>query len=389
MLRREFLSKAAGFSLLATLPACSSLGRQEADKLAYVSAAKIHTAQAGTAYAVVGLNANQQIRWQTLLPERAHAASISPDTSKIIVTGRRPSTQAWLLNADTGNIITIIQAAPNRHFFGHTVFDASGDHLYSTENNTSNFAGVVSVRAVANPAVVIKEFSSYGVGPHELHFMPNGSMENVLVVANGGIKTAAGSREKLNLASMQPNLAYINVRTGKLLQKVQPPHHQISIRHIDVSDNGVVAVAAQYQGEKSDNVPLLFTHRLGKPALQTMSMPNDDWLFFNQYIGSIAISPDGKHLCATSPRGNCAVLVDVAKNRCIQKIALNDCCGVAVCHDISTVKNQNKETAISLFLVSDGVGQTSQIKTSNNHANITNHQAYAHIHWDNHLLGVT
>lgn len=383
MQRRQFLQCLSGLTLLSQMPACSRITNTP-NPLKFVSAGKLvanTTEQQQDQFIVVGLDANGDSIWQTNIPERAHASNISPNGEWIVVTGRRPSKQAWLLNSRTGNILHTIHAQPNRHFFGHTVFDATGTYLYSTENDVTNFAGKISKRAVKNPNNVISEFESYGVGCHELHFLPD---NKTLVVANGGIRTAENSRKKLNLDSMQPNLAYIDAQTGQCLQKVSPPHHQLSIRHIDVAQTGTVAIGMQYQGEKSANIPLLFTHKLGQPGLQAMSIDKDDWHIFNQYIGSVTIQPDGRQFMATSPRGNCAVLVNIEKNKIEKKLALRDCCGLALNPDINNQSNNSK------FMVSDGIGQISPITIEKSNAHVDSKKVRIHssIKFDNHMTNI-
>ena len=86
-------------------------------------------------------------------------------------------------------------------------------------------------------------------------------MDNdVICVANGGIETHPDyGREKLNLATMQPNIAFIDRLTGDLLSVRELPAklHQVSLRHLAPDATGRVWVGAQYEGPAADNVPLL------------------------------------------------------------------------------------------------------------------------------------
>ena len=68
-------------------------------------------------------------------------------------------------------------------------------------------------------------------------------------------------RRKLNLPSMAPNLAYIDARSGRLLERVVPPHHQLSLRHLALTPDDTVIVGAQYQGAETDDHPLVFAHK--------------------------------------------------------------------------------------------------------------------------------
>lgn len=394
MQRRDFLTSLAGLGVCSLLPlACS---RQEASnaKLDVNDAKKaqpliISAAKDAKGYAVYAMNAQQKLLWRFALPERAHDASISPDGSMVMVTGRRPSKQAWLLNSATGQLIQPIKTASQRHFFGHTVFDDSGRYAYSTENNTRNFDGLVVVRDLYHQAQVVAEYPSGGVGPHQLLLMPNLSdyesanaknsilpKQKMLVIANGGIKTAENSRKKLNLADMQPNLAYMDVGSGNIKQLIQPAHHQMSIRHIAINQlTGQVGIGVQFQGNKTQNIPLLLTHQFGDTTFKTVRIPAQDWSVFNQYIGSVAINSH-QYLCATSPRGNCAIFADLTKpKQTAQLIRLHDCCGVVSTDDS--------------FIVSDGFGNTSHVLPSDmdntSHYLVNKSLPHQGIQWDNHM----
>lgn len=369
MQRRDFIKQLASMSLLATLP--SACGRLSTSATRYISAAK--DAQG---FAVFALDAMQQVLWRFALPERAHAASISPDGSQVIITGRRPATQSWLLYVATGELIQPIRSEKNRHFFGHSIFDPTGRFLYSTENNTQTYDGLVVVRDLYKHAQVVNEFFSGGIGPHELLMLPNTQYKqhaNLLVVANGGIKTAAGSREKLNLDSMQPNLSYVDAASGKLIQSIEPKHHQMSIRHIAARQDGLIGIGVQFKGEKTANIPLILTHHMDADEFTIMTMPQNNWLRFNQYIGSVAINSHSNQLCATSPRGNCVAVVDLAAPKQPANIMnLPDGCGVV----------NDKDG----FILSNGFGHTSALHSSSNKLVTTSrHQS---IHWDNHMTGI-
>src|SRR3546814_2990778 len=85
-----------------------------------------------------------------------------------------------------------------------------------------------------------------------------------LAVANGGIQThPARRREKLNIDTMQPSLAYIDAESGALLHdhRLPPALHQASIRHIAATAGDTVGVVMQYEGPRDNLVPLVGFHR--------------------------------------------------------------------------------------------------------------------------------
>ncbi len=335
-------------------------------------------------FAVVGIadNAAKDILWQTPMPERVHDIVVQPvgihkatttintattatklavDTHQhVVVMGRRPSEHFWVLAVATGEVIYRIKAACQRHFYGHACFSLDGQTLYVTENDTVSLTGKIGVYAVNQQYKKIAEFATHGIGPHELLAHPDGE---TLVIANGGIKTEKASREELNLDSMQPSLVYLNRHDGRLLEQIYPEHNQMSVRHLSLHPDGLVAIGIQFQGERHLNVPLVLTHRRGEEAFTALSMPQGQWQQFHHYIASVAINAKTNLLCASSPIGGCAAVYDLQSGQMIQSAKLPDCAGVAValtqdnqsqCQaDTNTLQTQG-------FIVSDGQGNLTQ-----------------------------
>lgn len=339
-------------------------------------------------FAVVGIDSQRQICWQTAMPERVHDILIQPDQESsnasaahdnrtdlhnriarnnsidVAVMGRRPSEWFWVLAADSGKLRYSIKAEANRHFYGHACYSLEGDLLYVTENNTSDFSGVIGIYDVASGYKKIGEFATQGIGPHEIVMHPDGK---TLVIANGGIKTERASREELNIDSMQPSLVYLDRHEGKLIQQVYPAHNQMSVRHLTMHNDGTVIIGIQFQGERHLNVPMILTHRLGQSEFTALQMdqtnPNG-WHRFHHYIASVSVDSNRNLVCATSPIGGCAAVFDLNSGELIESVDLADCAGVAV-YPSSTWHNSTTDKAESpTFLVSDGQGALTQIKVN-------------------------
>ena len=339
-------------------------------------------------FAVVGIDSQRQICWQTAMPERVHDILIQPNQESsnasaahnngtdlhnriarnnsidVAVMGRRPSEWFWILAADSGKLKYSIKAEANRHFYGHACYSLEGDLLYVTENNTSDFSGVIGIYDVASGYKKIGEFATQGIGPHEIVMHPDGK---TLVIANGGIKTERASREELNIDSMQPSLVYLDRHEGKLIQQVYPAHNQMSVRHLTMHNDGTVIIGIQFQGERHLNVPMILTHRLGQSEFTALQMdqtnPNG-WHRFHHYIASVSVDSNRNLVCATSPIGGCAAVFDLNSGELIESVDLADCAGVAV-YPSSTWHNSTTDKAESpTFLVSDGQGALTQIKVN-------------------------
>lgn len=325
-------------------------------------------------FGVVGIDADRQIVWQTTMPERVHDIVVQPATNAkealfdddnnhnvsnrhndivqyrdVAVMGRRPSETFWVLDTATGQVKTTVNAVLNRHFYGHACYSLDGKWLYMTENDTISLDGKIGIYDACNDYKKIAEFDSYGIGPHELIMHPDGK---TLIIANGGIKTEQASREELNLDTMRPSLVYLDRHNGALLEQITPEHNQMSVRHLDIHDDGTVMIGIQFQGERHINVPLVLTHKRGETELHPLIMPHNQWQPFHQYIASVAVDSTRNQLCVTTPVGGCVAIFDLPTRKLIEVVSLPDCAGAAVVTD-----RRGRHCAQSGFIVSDGQGQ--------------------------------
>ena len=277
----------------------------DAGNPAYLSAARLPWG----VYALVGLDALGNKLFSIPLPGRGHAAAAHPRQPLAVSFARRPGRFALVVNCAEGKTKARLDAPPGRHFYGHGAFSSDGKTLFTTENDFQNARGMIGLWDVPNDFARIGSFASGGVGPHDLCVMPDGE---TLVVANGGVETHPDAgRQKLNLPSMRPTLSYLSL-DGTLLEQQEPPPkwHQNSLRHLAVHDDGLVAIACQWQGDATASPPLLATHRRGAP-LTFYETGDDIWRDAKGYLGSVALSGDGREIAVTGPRGSLAIVTDI------------------------------------------------------------------------------
>ena len=321
-------------------------------------------------FGVVGIDADRQLVWQTTMPERVHdiviqPAAINKHNNKnqpatqrhVVVMGRRPSAHLWVLDTATGQVRFAIKANKNRHFYGHACYSTDGQTLYVTENDTVSLNGKIGIYDATTGYQKIAEFDSHGIGPHELLMHPD---TETLIIANGGIKTEQASREELNLDSMRPSLVYLNRHDGTLLEQVVPEHNQMSVRHLDVHDNGMVMIGIQFQGEKHMNVPLVLTHQRGEKDFTPLLMPEGQWQRFHQYIASVAVDSMHNLLCVTTPIGGCAAIFNLTTRTLVDTVSLPDCAGASSDSDVKKASSHFVNEHGS-FIVSDGQGQLTRL----------------------------
>lgn len=304
------------------------------------------------------------------LPGRGHGVALDPVQQRVAVFARRPGTFVWIVELASGQVTHRITAAPGRHFYGHGLFTPDGTRLLCSENAYESGDGVIGLYDVGRHGERVGELPSHGIGPHDIRLLGDGT---TLVVANGGIRTHPDlPRIKSNLASMRPNLAYVDVASGRLLQRHEPEArwHQLSIRHIDVSPDDRVAIAMQFEG-RSDLFPPLMAIQRGERAMQMLTAPDAIQRRLRNYCGSVAFSADGLRFAVSSPRGG-VVTVWSSTGDYLGVHEQADACGIGP----AGVGERG-------FLVSDGGGGV--LRVDENLAAI-DHRAFPDCRWDNHLL---
>ncbi|WP_227267826.1 DUF1513 domain-containing protein [Roseobacter weihaiensis] len=318
--RRRFLA-----GLMAT-GLCPQLTWADAGSPRYLAAARKPSGQ----YALFGLDASGVRVFELALPDRGHAAAAHPARPVAVAFARRPGTFAVVIDCALGREIARLTAPEGHHFSGHGSFSAAGDLLFTAENDYEAGRGMVGVWDARRGYARLASFPSGGTGPHDLLCLPDG---RTLLVANGGIETHPETgRAKLNLPSMRPNLSYLTLE-GALLEQVGPPAawHKNSLRHLAVRGDGLVAVAAQWQGDLAQTPPLLATHRRGA-ALQFHKAGETHERDMQGYAGSIAFSGSGDAIAITGPRGGVGLIFS-ASGRLETTVQEPDICGVAAAAD--------------------------------------------------------
>lgn len=308
------------------------------------------------AFGVAALDDTGSVLFTEALPERGHDTVVSPDRRTAITFARRPGRFALVIDLAQQTPAHAFEAAPGRHFYGHGFFSPDGALLYATQNDFEAERGALGIYDVAAGYARIGEMNTHGVGPHEALLLAD---QQTIAVANGGILTHPDfPRQKLNLASMVPSLAYLDAQTGELLEQVTLPAglHQLSIRHMDQAGDGVIWFGGQYEGARTDEISLVGRHARGED-IELINLPEPAMQNLNHYVGSVKTSSDGTRVAVTSPRGGQALILDSVNRSLVQTIAMPDVCGVAPLHNA--------------FALSTGDGLVHGARTS--------------LQWDNHL----
>jgi hypothetical protein len=320
--RRDFL-KAAGAGFLASL---SGRARAETERADAVFATAYGRRDGG--YGAAILSESGKLLHRVDLPDRGHDITCDPVSRRSVVFARQPGTFAVVFDHTGRSEPRTIASAPGRHFFGHGAISPDGGLLYATENDFDNAAGVVGVYDAQDGFFRLGEFSTHGVGPHELLLLPDG---RTLAIANGGIETHPDfGRAKLNLATMKPSLVFVDRVSGDLVERheLPPDLHQLSIRHMAVDHTGAVWFGCQHEGPATERPALVGRARPGE-SFGLVDMPQDVLSGFRNYIGSVAANVDAGTVAVSSPQGNSLAVLDAVTGRVLSTSRIVEVCGIA------------------------------------------------------------
>lgn len=284
-------------------------------------------ADAAGKHHVTGFMRRGDTQFSLPLPERGHSMAFHPSRSEMVVFARRPGRFAVVIDDHAGIALHRIDAAAGRHFYGHGTYSHDGHILFATENDYDSGQGVIGLYDTNDAYRRVGEYASHGIGPHELILMPDGE---TLAIANGGIRTHPDhGRAKLNLDTMAPALTFADVRSGKLLGQTFLPRakHQLSIRHLATLGDGRIAVAMQYEGPKTDHIPLVAIY--DGSMLRPLEAPATVQHRMRHYAGSIAVDSSGELMAISASRGNLVTFWDGQEGHYLTSTVVTDGSGVA------------------------------------------------------------
>ncbi|GAB4392369.1 MAG: DUF1513 domain-containing protein [Kiloniellaceae bacterium] len=372
--RRDFLAGAAGLLAAWGLPwrSARAAGGTAPGERAFVSAC---AGAAGEMLARV-VAEDGRILATLPLPGRGHGAARRPGKREVVVFARRPGRFAMVFDPLSPETARRIDAAAGRHFYGHGVFSPDGRWLFACENDFDRARGCIGVYDASAGYRREAELDAHAIGPHEMVLLSDG---RTLAVANGGILTHPDKgRQKLNVETMQPSLAYIDSESGALLHehRLAPDLHQLSIRHLAVTPDDRIGFVMQYEGPRNRLVPLVGLHR-GEEDIVLPDAGPTVLRGMRQYCGSAALEASGEVLAASAPRGGRVTFWSLREARYLGELALGDGCGVAASGEPGG------------FLASSGYGRLVHHNVFSGETLRRDDPESASVAWDNHLLSFT
>lgn len=309
--KRDFL-KACGAGFLSSLLPHQAFALSRSDAL-FFSAAK----NAAGDFVTAIITEVGDIVATIPLPKRGHDVTYCPINNHAIVFARRPGTFAIVFNP-SGTILTSLTSEPGRHFYGHGHYSTDGKLLFATENDFENAIGMIGIYDVTANYARIGEWQSGGIGPHDILLTNDGKY---LCIANGGIETHPDfGRTKLNLATMRPNISWLEIESGHIIASHNLPNtlSKLSMRHLSMGKDSTMWFAAQNQGSTTPMHQLVGSVSLDHD-LEWLELPRPALASLKNYVGSIATNSDGSLIALTSPVGNSLLIADQAGNVLEQK----------------------------------------------------------------------
>ena len=367
--RRQILRALSAAPLCALLP--TGVGADTPSARVFASAR-----QAGANNALISGEVDAPASVISPLPDRGHAVSLAPDGRLAVICARRPGRFAVAFDPVTLEVLHRFQTPDDRHFCGHGAFSRDGRRFYTTENAFDVGEGRIGLYDPGDGFRRLGEWTSHGVGPHEIARMPGG---DDLVVAIGGIRThPATGRAKLNIDTMEPSIAVLDGRDGRLLRRLtlSPALHQLSLRHIALTRHGQIAVGGQWEGPEDEHPPPI-SIATPETELAPVDLPADTTIGLANYIGSIGMCGGDRFIGATAPRGDRAVILSGGdRPELISEVSLADVGGIA------------PGPATGDFFLSDGFGGLTDLHVDADGSITSSTSTSPGIAWDNHLAAI-
>ncbi len=223
----------------------------------------------------------------------------------------------------SGTVLRAIPTLEERQFYGHGDYLPDGSVLFATETVThGRYEGVIAVRD--GKTLELKDtFPSHGSSPHDCRLIDGG---RVMVVANGG-----GPMDSPD----PPNVTYVDVKTGSLLEKVEFPDLTINAGHFALSAAGDLAVVSAPREGQPDykNRPGGITVKpVGKKPV-TLAEPREVTSRLMGEVLSVCVHEPTNVVAAPPPLGDVVTFWNVKTCELVKKLDLPRARGVSLTLD--------------------------------------------------------
>ncbi|MCA8914030.1 MAG: DUF1513 domain-containing protein [Planctomycetes bacterium] len=188
-------------------------------------------------------------------------------------------------------VINRIEPGDGRAFYGHGAYSTDHKVIYATQYDEETYEGTMVLRD-ATDFKVIGDFPTHGEWPHDCQFIDDGK---TVAITNGGGNIKGGAA---------PNVSYVNVADGKLIEKIEFDNAAINAGHLIISDHGDLAVGhAMREGLDTREALGGLSIRPKNAKFKTMVTPAEVTGAMKGETLSLCMLHDKKIVAATNPYG--------------------------------------------------------------------------------------
>jgi hypothetical protein len=251
-----------------------------------------------------------------------HGFAFDPVRPQRAALFEKKGTGACVMDVSTGAIERELSPSGGRHFYGHGAFSGDGALLYATEAGLSDGAlGVLAVRD-GSTLEALGALPTHGLSPHDCLLLDD---RKTMAIANGG--GPFGVR-----GSSLPSVTFVEVASGKLLDRFVLPSPRINAGHLAVSSNGDVVVASAPRDgvgpEELSAGAITFRPTKSKSPIAHRAPPSVLERILGETL-SVALDQTETRALATQPLGDRVTAWDVATGAYLGAIELVGPRGIA------------------------------------------------------------
>lgn len=204
---------------------------------------------------VIDLDAETPAARPLLTDFLPHGFAIHPQRPARVALFEKKGPGACVLDLAAERVVQVLKASPGRRFYGHGAFVQGGAVLVSAESALEDNVGALVARDGTTGAV-LGDVPTHGLAPHDCALLPDGT---TMVVAHGG--------SALHAAGGAPSVTWVDLPSGRLLERITMASARINAGHIAVNARGDLAV---------------------------VSAPRDGLVPVDDHLGAVTLRPAGK-----------------------------------------------------------------------------------------------
>lgn len=251
----------------------------------------------------------------------AHGVIPHPKRPERILVFEKKGNGGCEIDLRENKVVTRIPPSKGCEFYGHGGYSADATQVYATEYDSKTYDGRMVVRD-ATDFKIVGQFPTHGEWPHDCQFIDGG---RIVAVTNGGGHLQGGAR---------PNVAYVEVSSGKLIEKIEFPNANVNAGHLYINAKGDLAVLhAMREGlDTKEALGGLSLRPLGQ-SIRQMAEPAEVVGNMKGETLSVAWHEQDGLVGVTNPFGNLITFWKMADSSFVSQIRLKQPRGIGLTQD--------------------------------------------------------